>query len=174
MARLAVALIVLVLPIVLSSGCGGSSDNNASYKVKADTTLTVASIGKPAFVNRVNKICRHGWHEVIGNFIQYSGWQSKNLSGDALFDKAYHLSLLAGLDFHIFDDIKYLGAPANQKGQAEKLLGTFQKAIELGARRDAHSIADVQDQFEDFNALAADYGVDDCLVDEAHLAPIER
>jgi hypothetical protein len=78
-------------------------------------------------------------------------------------------------NFHIFDNFRILGAPAGEQRAIEEIIGPFQAAVELGwkERWRAYSIADIPPQFEIYNRRARRYGLDDCLVDKAHLQPIE-
>jgi hypothetical protein len=173
-----------VLGAVLAGGCGGNGDSDSgsaegsqTYEVEASTTMTVASppITKAQFVKRLNKICRKAWVTVRDNFDEYSGTQNPKLSEKARFEEAARLSLLAGLDFHIFDNVRFLGAPKGERREIERIIGPFQASVELGQKErwDAHSVAEVATQFADFNALARQYGLDDCLVNEGHLGALE-
>lgn len=162
------------------AGCGddGSDDRQAqAYTVQASTTMTAASppLTKSEFVARINKICREAWITVTGNFAEYSSTQDLDLSKQARVAEAIQLSLLAGLDFHIFDNFRILGAPKGQEQEIEKIIGPFQASVELGQmnRPRLLSLAQVAKHFSEYNELARQYGFDDCLVDPAHLSKIK-
>jgi hypothetical protein len=160
----------------VAAGCGGSDSSNAqTYSVEASTVITTASIGKPQFVPRVNKICREAWVEILDNWAEYSSWQDPKESARKRFSEAVQLSLLAGIDFHIFDEILNLGAPKGEEREVEEIVGPMQIAVELGQklRPSLYSVAEVSEHFDEYNQRAQRYGLDDCLVNEAHLSQIE-
>jgi hypothetical protein len=164
---------------MLASGCGGNDSNGGAstqaYDPEASTTLTTAAIGKAQFVKRANELCRRAWVEIRENWDEYSSTQDPKLSEKKRFEEAVQLSLLAGLDFHIFDEIRSLGAPRGEEQAVEKIIGPFQIAVELGwkNRWHAHSVAEVTPNFQEYNERARSYGLDACLVDEAHIGPLE-
>jgi len=160
------------------AGCGDDeAGDSEAYAVEASTTVTVASppLTKPQFVSRLNRICRKAWDTVHDNWDVYTGTQSLQLSARERFEEAVRLSLLAGLDFHIFDNVRALGAPPGQADEIEAIIGPFQAAVELGwkERWRAYSIEEIAPQFETYNRLARRYGLDDCLVTHARLGPLE-
>lgn len=160
-------------------GCGSNSDGSGSdgYEVRADTTVTVAEppLTKRQFVARVNKLCREAWDTVHDNWDVHVSAQEPELKGRERFQEAVRASLLAGIDFHIFDGIYDLGAPPGEERQIEEIIGPFQLAVELGQmeRWKADSIADVAAQFERYNGRASRYGLDDCLVGKSNLRGLE-
>jgi hypothetical protein len=177
-----VVFLFAVVAVVAAAGVGcGGDDGDASagggqgYDPEASTTMTTASLTKAQFVKQLNKICREAWTTVTGNWDEYTSTQDPKLSERKRFEEAVPLSLLAGLDFHIFDNVRGLGAPRGEEAAIEEMIGPFQVAVELGwkNRWRAHSIAEIAPHFEEYNAHARRQGLDDCLVDEAHLAPIE-
>jgi hypothetical protein len=174
-------LVVAALVGTIVAGCGGdggdasAGDGSKAYDVEASTTMTTASITKAQFVKRVNQICRQAWVVVLDNWDEYSATQDRKLSQRERFEEAVQLSLLAGIDFHIFDEIRQLGAPRGEEGTVEEMIGPFQAAVELGWKKrwTAHSVAEVTPHFKVYNQRAGQYGFDDCLVDESHIKPIE-
>lgn len=173
--RLALALILSL--IIAGTGCGGE-DPAESYDPEASTTMTVAEppLTETRFIERVNSICREAWTTVLDNWEVYTGTQDQKLSERERFEEAVRVSLLAGIVFHIFDDIRQLGAPTGEEKEIEEIIGPFQIAAELGWKEEwrAHSVADVVEQFETYNERAADYELDACLVTEERLAPLEK
>jgi hypothetical protein len=172
MQRLAAAAVAAA--IVIGGGCGGDSSTGASgqdFSVIADTTMTTGSLPtKARFVARVNQICRNGWKVILQNFDEYSSWQSPSLSEQQLFAKSVRLSYLAGVDFHIFDEIQNLGAPKGEERAAEDVIGTMQIAVERGQRVvPVPTTAKLEALFADYNRVAGEYGFDECLVDSSHL-----
>lgn len=137
--------------------------------------MTTASITKAEFVKRVNEICREAWVVVLDNWNDYTATQDRKLSEKKRFEEAVQLSLLAGIDFHIFDEIINLGAPRSEERAIEEMIGPFQAAVELGWKKRwrAHSVAEVTPHFQEYNQRARQYGLDDCLVDESHMRAIE-
>jgi hypothetical protein len=169
---------VLVIATTASAaGCGGGDDSSAGetrpYDVVASTTVTVATprLTKAKFVRRMNELCRGAWRKVIHNWDLYSGTQDPKLSEAKRFEEAVRLSLLAGIDFHIFDNFVLLGVPPGETKNIERIIGPFQEAVELGQKNRwrAHDTAEVAAQFRVFNQRASQYGLDDCLVTESHM-----
>lgn len=160
-------------------GCGGDSEDASAggeetFKVYASTTVTTAGISKAQFVPRVNKICREAWKIIVDNFHVYSSTQDPTLSKRERTREAIQLSLLAGLDFHIFDEIRILGAPRGEETTIEEMIGSFQASVEKGQQNPtADSLKQVPARFADYNQRAGQYGLNDCLVDPAHLGRIK-
>jgi hypothetical protein len=175
--------LLVVLAAVSSAvvGCGGnaSGDEDQTYSVVADTTMTTASIAKAQYIPQVNKICRQAWAIIHHNFKEYSGWHETKHPTEAVkkkrFVNAVRLSLLAGIDFHIFDGIYRLGAPKGEERRLEEIIGPLQSAVERGQKNLApiSSVAKLATLFGEYNKRARQYGFADCLVDEPHLQPIE-
>jgi hypothetical protein len=162
------------------AGCGGdngdaTASDDQGYSVEADTTMTTANLDKAQFVSRVNKICRKSWPIVVHNFAEYSETQDPRFSKKARFAQALHLSLLAGIDFYIFDGIYNLGAPPGQERQVEEIIGPFQSAVERGQKElvPLSSRAQAVALFDDYNQRARQYGLTDCLVDKERLQEIK-
>lgn len=183
-------LIAVAAFAAVVSGCGGSSSSSADdspsssanssgdhgYVVEADTTLTTANLDRAQFIARVDKICRQAWPIIYKNFTEYSATQDPRYSKKARFTEALHLSLLAGIDFHIFDYIYELGAPPGEEQEAEKVIGTLQSAVERGEKSLAPlaTIPQAVKLFGEYNQRARDYGfTDECLVDRSHLRKLE-
>lgn len=167
-----------VFLVAACGGNGGSADaDNSSYTPEASTTMTVAkpALTKPQFVAQVNEICREAWVTILDNWDVYTGTQDQKLSERERFSEAVRLSLLAGMDFHIFDNILRLGSPPGEQEEIEEIIVPFQIAVELGwkERWQAYSVPEVVSQFETYNERAERYGLDDCLATEARLRPIE-
>lgn len=136
--------------------------------------MTTADVSKAQFVPRVNKICREAWKIIVDNFHIYSSTQDPTLSKRERTKEAIQLSLLAGLDFHIFDEIRILGAPRGEETTVEEIIGPFQASVEKGQKNPtADSLEQVPAKFAEYNQRAAQYGFNDCLVDAAHLQEIE-
>lgn len=112
---------------------------------------------------------------MFDNWDVYTGNQDPKMSRRKRFEEAVRVSLLAGIVFHIFDDIRQLGAPPGQEGEIEEIIGPFQVAAELGwkARWRAYSVSDVAAQFETYNRRAETYDLHECVVDEVRLQPIK-
>lgn len=145
--------------------------------MQANTTVFPASptIDKAQFVKRVNKICREGWVTIFDNWNVYSSTQDPTLSEKERFIDAARLSLMAGIEFHIFDEIFRLGGPTGEEREVEVMIGTLQSAIERAQKGLApiDSVAQVTELFDDYNQLARQDGLDECLVDEARLQRLE-
>lgn len=144
--------------------------------MEASTTMTTAQISKSDFLARMNETCRHAWRMIVKNYETYRQTQSSGSKRERVAD-AIQLSVLAGIDFHIFDNFRILGAPAGQEDDVEKILGPMQFAVERGQHErkpTAFTVGALAKRFEDYNQRAAQYGLVDCLVNEAHLASIEE
>jgi hypothetical protein len=167
---------------VALTACGSSGENSASsssstatasgtttraFPARASTTATIATgLTKAQFVARANEVCRHGWHEVLENFSEYSGWQSHKLSKEELFEKSVRLSFLPGLNFHVFDDLHSLPVPASQKSPMEELVSQMLVANERGQEVvDVSTPAQLSALFAGYNQTAREYGLTSCLVD---------
>lgn len=159
------------------AGCGGAGGDKQPYKVQASTTVATASprLTEAQFVSRANRLCREGWKTVVHNFVEYNGWQEGKAGKKATFAESVRLSLLAGIDFHIFDEIQRLGSAPGQEKQLEAIIGALQEAVELGQlkRWQAYSAAEVPPHFRKFNPRAQSYGLGDCLVSQARLRALE-
>lgn len=174
-----VSLFIAALFLVASAaGCGGGQDTSNSnpgnsdgvFSVRADTTVTDTSLSKAQFITRMNKICRHGWHVILADFAKYSGWQGPNLSRKDLYAKAIRNSFLSGLDFEIFDEFRFLGAPREEANEVEEVIGPMQIAVERGQRQVPVTNAGILEAlFSEYNLRAQQYGLKDCLVSGAHL-----
>jgi hypothetical protein len=169
---------ILLGVTMLAAGCGGEGspaegDPAASYDPEASTTMTVARplMTKAQFVARMSETCRKAWITVKDNWAEYTSTQDGKKGEVERFDEAVRTSLLSGIDFHIFDNFRILGAPPGEEEAIEAIIGPFQIAVELGwqARWHARTTADVVAQFQTYNERARAYGLDECLVDEAHL-----
>lgn len=164
---------------VIAAGCGGSSSSadagNQTYSVEAETTMTTANVSKAQFVSQANKLCREAWVTILRNFAEYSGWHETKTNKKKNFVESVQLSLLAGIEFHIFDEIRNLGSPQGEEQAIEEIIGPMQSAIERGQKKLApiSSVAKVSKLFGEYDQLARRYGLDDCLVDTAHLHKIE-
>jgi hypothetical protein len=175
--RVALA-VAATIALAVVAGCGGddgSDGGSQAYQPEASTTMSTESISKAQFVRRVNGLCREAWAEVSGNWHDYTRTQDPKLSERERFEDGIQLSLLAGIDYHIFDEIRQLGAPIGEAEAIEEMIGPFQVAVELGWKKrwTGRSMHDVPPQFAEYNRHARSHGLDDCLVDMAHLRPME-
>ncbi len=160
-----------------SSGSASTSAGQHGYTVRASTTITAASppLDKRQFIALTNKICRKGWKEVQGNFIDYMSWRKPPQTKQQRFVETVRVSLLAGIDFHIFDQIQHQGAAPGQLREVEEIIGSLQKSVELGQlnRWRVHTVSEIPAYFGNFNHLAKQYGLKDCPVDRSNLQPIQ-
>ncbi len=176
MDRLIAALVVLVVAATMTIGCGGDSGATDSqdheFSVLADTTVTTGSLPKGAFIAQVNDLCRRKWQVILHNFVLYSGWLNPRWSKERRFANAVRLSYMAGVDFHIFDDIFRLGAPVGEQRDVENVIGPMQEAVERGQRQvRITSNAQLEALFDNYNQAARRYGLNECLVEGQHLPP---
>jgi hypothetical protein len=161
------------------AACGGSSDvaGKTAYDAEADTTMTTSSppLTKARFTQQINKRCRRVWIAILNNWAIYTRTQDAKLGEKARFAQAVQYSLLAGIDFHIFDGIYRLGAPPGDERTIERIIGPMQEAVELGWKGKwvASSAAQVAEHFRLFNERARQYGLDDCVATDSRLRPIE-
>jgi hypothetical protein len=173
-------MVAAIALAAMVAGCGGdnggaSAETGAkTYSVEANTTVTTTSISKGRFISRVNQTCREAWVIILDNYRVHSSTQDPKLSKRERFAEAIRLSVLAGIDFHIFDNIRFLGAPRGEAREVEEIIGPMQFAVEQG-QQGVHvtSIARLSSLFTDFNQRAHQYGLDDCLVNASHLGKIE-
>jgi len=156
---------------IFATGCGGGDGGGVSgggartYSVVASTTMTGTAISKARFVERVNGICRHAWPVLVKNLEQVRKRRGLTAS--------IRLSLLAGIDFEIFDKIRTLGAPEGEERAIEEIIGPMQYTVERNQKHARlHSVAQVVRAFADYNRRARAYGLEECLVDRSHLAGI--
>lgn len=171
----------------LLAGCGGGNGNGDSaessvaaksqtysvngrtYSVEADTTVTTGSVGKARYVPQVNRICREAWPVIQSNFDKFLSWQNQHQSRRVRIEQTVRLSLLAGIDFEIFDNIYGTKAPEGEQAKVEELIGAMQAAVEHGAKLHVHSQRALIALFANFNRRARQYGVEDCLVNGLHI-----
>jgi hypothetical protein len=172
----AIAVVALVCP-----GCGGGGDASGggerTYSVEANTTVLRASppITKAQFVKQVNRHCRWAWKKILSNWHVYKSIQEKGLSEQRTFAEAAQQSLLAGITFYVFDVIHDRGVPKREEAEIETMIGAMQYGTEQGWKDESllASVAEIVDLYGEFNERALRYGLDDCLVSEAHLRPLE-
>jgi hypothetical protein len=172
MHRPIVALVAVVA--LVSAGCGGHSNaaetGNRGFSVEADTTMTTGSLSKGAFIAKINGLCERKWPLIDQNFVEYIGTLNPRWSQERRFANAVRLSFMAGVDFHIFDEIYNLGAPEGEEQNVEKVIGAMQEAVERGQRQvRVISPVELQALFGRYNELARRYGLDECLVSGMHL-----
>ena len=172
--HLAASLSIALAAASIAAGCGGG-DGESTYSVEADTTVTTASIAKAAYVPRVNAICRKAWREIAENFTEYSRAQEPGTPRQKLFEDSVRESLIAGIEFSLFDEIYRLGAPAGEEGAVEGIIGTMQSASERGQKGLASvaSVSAVTDLYDEYNQRARRYGLRECLVDDARLRALK-
>jgi hypothetical protein len=158
-------LLLGAIAVPAMSGCGG--DNGASsaangdkkFEVQADTTMTTGSLSKAQFIVHANALCRKGWPRVRENYKEYTGFQDRKGSQKERFAETVRLSLLASIDFHIFDNIHFLGAPEGEAADVEEIIGPLQEAVERGQRlQPIYSPAELWPLFAVFNRRARAYG----------------
>lgn len=170
--------LLLLAALVVLGGCGGSGDDGSAasttngFTVQANTTMAAAKprLSKAAFVKRANQYCRKAWVIVGQNYRVYGRTQDPSLHGKERTADAIRMSLMAGIDFHIFDNIHFLGSPVGEEQEVEEIIGPMQEAVERGQRLGPlYSAAEVTALFGDFNRNASRYGLRDCLVNSQHL-----
>jgi hypothetical protein len=178
-------MLIALVATAINAGCGGSngSDGDSSssgspastYEVVASTTVATAAYPEDQLVPRIERICRKAWPVVIDNFVKYRSWQDSKESSRKLFAKSARLSLMAGIDFHIFDEIYQLGAPRGEERGIEEMIGSMQLAVELAQKglEPVSTVPRIARLFADYNERAESYGLDECLVDEARLGRLE-
>jgi hypothetical protein len=177
-------LILALTATGVAAGCGGSGDaaeggpgtytvGGKTYTVEAGTTVNpTAPLPKPRFVVHFNALCRQSWKTIGENFSVFSAMQETRGGPQQRFAEAVQLSVLPGIDFHIFDEIHLFGAPKGQKRQVEELLGTLQAGVEHAEKLQIVSAAELLPLFETYNQRAHQYGLDACIVSKAHLGKI--
>jgi hypothetical protein len=159
------------------SSCGGdnrsmSALSDSAYEPEASTTvMTSASTTKAQFLKRVNEVCRETWATVLDNWRVYTSSQDSALSKRRRFEDAVRRSLLASIEFYIFNSIQLFGVPEGEERVVEEIIGPFQIAVELGWKKQwrAYSAADIASQFQIYNERARRYGLNDCLVSQSHI-----
>lgn len=178
-------LLAAVAAVWAIAGCGGD-DGSASagrvpdrgYTVQASTTVgpAIPQLSNAQFLAYINKVCRRAWVTIRQNWDSYSRTQSPEIRGAARFADAVRESLLPGIDFLIFDDIHMLGSPRGDEETIERIIGSLQASVELGqlSHWQAHSVVEIPPHFGEYNQGARRYGLDDCLVNKAHLQAIEK
>jgi hypothetical protein len=177
---IALFLAATVLLGMAVAGCGGDGDDSAaatdgkkkSFEVQASTTVSPdRSLSKTTFIAQVDRYCRQAWKEILRNYKEYSRTLDTKLSQRQRTAQAIRLSLMAGIDFHIFDNVHFLGAPKGEEVEVEEIIGAMQEAVERGQRLDPlYSVAEVTALFSDYNQRAALYGLDgDCLVNATNV-----
>lgn len=183
MSKQRLAIYVAVMAATAFLGCGGDSGagdgsaTNENFRVVADTTMTTASppLSKARFIAVTRRICRQGWTVVQDNFRKYLSWREPPETKRERFEKTVQLSLLAGVDFHIFDEIQRLGAASGEERKIEAIIGALQTSVEMGQQLHwrAHTLGEIPPHFRTYNRQAEEYGLSGCAVSMANLRPIE-
>lgn len=173
-------LLAGLVALTALSGCGGGNENAVTaknltysvnghtYPVRADTTITTASVDKDQYVSQVERVCQEAWPVIRKNYREDLQWASQHQTRKTRIEHLIHESILAGIDFHIFDGIYGLKAPEGEGARIEELIGTLQSAVERGGKLHLHTEKQLLGLFDEFNRRARQYGVDECLVDAAH------
>lgn len=168
---LTLGVLVVVMALI---GCGGGSatgEGMTAFDVEADTTMTpAAKLTKADVIAHMEKVCPKAWRRIRSNFALYLRTQHRKRSHRERTASAIRVSLMADIDFHIFDDLHAFGAPPGEKIRLERIIGAMQEAVERGQRLGPlHSASEVVELFAKFNRRGSRYGLDACLVDRAHL-----
>jgi cobalamin biosynthesis protein CobT len=126
-------------------------------------------------VPRIQRICRTAWPVIIDDFVSYRRWEESKpgkARGRSLFAITAELTLMASIDYHIFDTIYQQGAPEGEERNVEEIIGAMQSAIERGQKGLApvSSVQQLEELFAEYNRRARNYGLDECLVDGARLS----
>lgn len=174
-----VAAMAIAVLAVLAVGCGGGTGGDTSaggdhkFPVNADTTVTpVQALSKAKFVAHVNDLCRRKWPFVLNAVRQTRNFTRKlypQTSPLQRYIRGVHVSYFAAIDYHIFDEIHRLGAPPGETQAVEDVIGSMQEGVERGQQTRVTSPAQVKALFVDYNRIARRYGLDQCLVEGAHL-----
>ncbi|HWM63041.1 MAG TPA: hypothetical protein VNP96_03530 [Solirubrobacterales bacterium] len=168
MAVLLGAMIVAVLVI----GCGNDADGDPERTTMASTTVTTGSLATAQYLAKINDYCQRDWARMLEKFADYQDAKGPNVSKKRLFIGASWRFLLPGIQFQ-FDVMRNSGAPEGGEVEVEEMIGTMQLAIESGQRQRISSAEQLSTLFEDYNRLAQQYGIDECVVDEAYFDRFE-
>jgi len=161
------------------AGCGGddsSGSETQTYSVEASTTMLVASppLTKQQFVDRTNQDCQVSWVRIQENVDAFRRKQDPKLSEKERFAETVRDLLLGEIVFHIFDAIRIRGAPSGETEEIEEIIGPMQASSELGqkGRPALYTIEQLTEHYREYNQGARKYGIDECLIDEAHVPRI--
>jgi hypothetical protein len=128
------------------------------------------NLSKPKFLAHINAVCRWAWGKIRRSFAEAELIRNAKQSRKAWFTEALRLIVVGGIDFHIFDAIRITGSPPGEENRIEKILGPMQEAVERAQRiNHVHSVAELPGRFRVYNERAQQYGLNDCLVNMAHV-----
>jgi hypothetical protein len=181
-------LIAAMATFVIVAGCGsGDNSNDAAEGANSGSTtvrtsepepgrpsepgdpILTTSLTKAQFIERATGICQASWADMAKNFALYLRTrQGSKASKGQQFAYGARNNFLPHMQFW-FDDIAYLGASKGEKPEVEDMLDALQQAVWSGGERRITSPEQMSLIFSSFNRLAALYGLDGCLVDEAAL-----
>jgi hypothetical protein len=153
-------LLIAMLAVVGSAGCGDDESSGAD----AEITVETSSITKPQFIKRADAICDRVSDTLLISLITYirqnrsDGEPEEEVAADAVRE-----TTLPKFEKEI-KEIQALGAPAGDEAQIEEYLGAVQEAIEsLEAKRRVSIAVDIDGAFRRSEALARAYGLQACV-----------
>jgi hypothetical protein len=164
--------------VAIALGCGGGGDSSSAggENISASNIVTAAPVKvltKPNFIAHVNALCRRKWRFVMNAVRQTRVlWEKQRpqVTGHGNFIRSVRVSFFASLNFLIFDSVRRLGVPPDQKQAVEGLLEEMQAVIERGSRKDSFAtVAQLKALFSRYNREARQFGLNRCLVSGAHL-----
>ena len=166
---------LIAIVALLAVGCGGddqsteASDHAPTPATKAVTTVTTGPLDKAQYIAHVNNYCRNSWTLIRQRVAAYEEELGSHISKEKAFTESIWRNILPGIQFQ-FDQMHEVlgGVPAGDERQVEEMIGTMQVAIETGEKRRPASPGQLTSLFATYNKRAEQYGVSDCVVNEAN------
>lgn len=181
LAQLGAALAIAASLAAVAVGCGGgaASSNGGGSSTSAtgqtatqrtEATTPATSMTKARYVAWLNHICRRSWPVILRNVAEYRSWQEPNPSREERVEETIRYSYMAGFDYYVFSKVIAWGPPGEHRRGGKRMINAMKKAAEDGLHRVwIGSLKELASVFADYNRIARQYGVDQCLVAGAHI-----
>jgi hypothetical protein len=181
LARLGAALAIAASLAAIAAGCGGDAASSKGGDGSAgaigqtssqgtEATTPATSMTKARYVAWLNHVCRRSWPTILHNVAEYRGWQKRNLSRKEQIEQTIRYSYMAGFDYYVFSKVIAWGPPGEHRHGGKRMINAMKKAAEDGLHRVwIGSLEELTAVFADYNRIAQQYGVDQCLVAGPHI-----
>ena len=150
-ARMTMLCALLLGVAAFAAGCGGDDD---------DGDLTTASVGKAAWVKKVNALCEKSTDGMLASMIRY-GKENAGQPPEEVATGAVQSTVPAALQSQI-EEIRALGAPAGDEAKVEAYLASVERGIEAVEASKPTDIFALQETLDLVNRPAAAYGLEKC------------
>lgn len=151
-ARLTMLCALALGVALLVAGCGGDDGDS--------TTVTSSSLGKAAWVKKVNALCEKNTDGMLQAMIRY-GKANAGQPVKQVATGAVQTVVPPALRRQI-EQIRALGAPEGDEAEVEAYLASLERGIETVESRKPKDIFTLQESLKVTNQPAGAYGLEDC------------